>query len=116
MCGHLSPEESVVDAAKRRLREELGISGVDMKEVSPYRYRFVDKNGIVENEICPILVGYFDGDPIPKVGEVDEWKWIDWKKFLGEIKLNPEPYSPWCKEEALLLDGLKFPQTGQALR
>ncbi len=122
VCGHLAPDETPVDAAKRRLNHELGImpapaSGArsgnheirGLREVSPYRYRFVDKNGIVENEICPILVAYFDGDPKPNADEVDEWKWMNWEEFLGEIKTNQDLYSPWCKEEALVLKA-KLPQ------
>lgn len=107
VCGHVLPDETTVDAAKRRLNHELGIMNKDvrdLREVAPYRYRFADKNGIVENEICPIVVGYFDGDPNPSLNEVDDWKWIDWKEFLYEIKNNPDPYSPWCCEEAHLLD------------
>lgn len=103
VCGHLAPDEIPVDAAKRRLKEELGIEGVEVKEVAPYRYRFADKNGIVENEICPILVGQFDGDPTPHPSEVDDWKWMDWQEFLQEINTNPDPYSPWSREEALIL-------------
>jgi isopentenyl-diphosphate delta-isomerase type 1 len=103
VCGHLSPEEDVVSAAVRRLAQELGITGVTVREVAPYRYRFADKNGVVENEICPITVSYFDGDPRPHPGEVDEWKWMDWELFLADIRNNPEPYSPWCREEAEIL-------------
>lgn len=103
VCGHLSPEEDVVTAAVRRLAQELGITGVSVQEVAPYRYRFADKNGVVENEICPITVSYFDGDPHPHPGEVDEWKWMDWELFLADIRNNPEPYSPWCREEAEIL-------------
>ena len=103
VCGHPAPGESAVDAAKRRLQDELGITGIDIQEVSPYRYRFADKNGVVENEICPILTAVFDGDPKPNKNEVDDWKWMDWGKFLTEIKNNPEPYSPWSREEAVIL-------------
>lgn len=103
VCGHLAPEETTVDAAKRRLKEELGVESVEIKEVAPYRYRFTDSNGIVENEICPILVGFFDGDPKPNPVEIDEWKWMDWNTFLEEIITNPSPYSPWSKEEAVIL-------------
>jgi len=110
VCGHPGPDEKVVDAVKRRLKEEMGITGVDIKEVSPYRYRFVDKNGIVENEICPILVGVCDIDPKPNGDEVDDWKWMDWKKFLEEIKTNPDLYSPWSREEAKILSDLKIIQ------
>ena len=103
VCGHLAPEESPVDAAKRRLKDGLGIEGAEVKEVAPYRYRFMDKNGIVENEICPILVSYFDGDPMPSPSEVDEWKWMDWQEFLQEIKTNHDQYSPWSREEAIIV-------------
>lgn len=106
VCGHMAPGETTVDAAKRRLRDELGVEGVEIKEVAPYRYRFADANGIVENEICPVLVGFFDGDLKPSSAEIDEWKWMDWNTFLEEIKTNPSPYSPWSKEEAVILDAV----------
>lgn len=103
VCGHPAPGESTVDAAKRRLRDELGISGVDVREVAPYRYRFADKNGIVENEICPILVAAFDGDPQPNKDEINDWKRMDWEIFLADMKQNPDAYSPWSREEAVIL-------------
>lgn len=108
VCGHLAPDETAVQAAKRRLSEELGISDVDIKEVSPYRYRFADKNGIVENEICPIVVGHFDGDPKPHPAEVDEWKWVDWESFLLDVQANASVYSPWCREESAIVNTLNI--------
>ncbi len=102
VCGHPALGESVVDAGKRRLKDELGIDG-DVSEVAPYRYRFADGNGIVENEICPILIGHADVDPIPNPSEIEEWKWMDWKNFLKEIDSNPQKYSPWSIEEAQIL-------------
>lgn len=104
VCGHLLPEETTVSAAKRRLKDELGIVIENIQEVAPYRYRFADNNGIVENEICPILVGYFNGDPQPNSQEVEDWKWMNWQDFLAEIKNDTvNEYSPWCKEEAIIL-------------
>lgn len=105
-CGHPGPEESAIDAAKRRLKEELGVDERKLggiKEVSPYRYRFADANGIFENEICPILVAYADVDPKPDRNEVEEWKWVKWEKFLEDLNKNPNVYSPWCKEEARII-------------
>ena len=103
VCGHPAPGESVVAAARRRLKDELGIQGGDIQEVSAYQYRFADKNGIVENEICPILVTPFNGDPVPTSDEVSEWKWIPWEQFLSDIKTNADIYSPWCIEEANII-------------
>lgn len=115
VCGHLTPDETPVAAATRRLREELGVVDVAIREASPYRYRFADKNGIVENEICPILVGNFDGSPVPHPEETDEWKWMDWITFLADIKKNPEPYSPWCRQEAEIIKNV-LPQINQETR
>ncbi len=104
VCGHPAPGESVVDAAKRRLKEELGFGEVgEIREVSPYRYRFADKNGIVENEVCPILVGHCDSDPKPDPKEVEEWKWMGWGEFLRDSQESSDQYSPWCLEEAAFI-------------
>lgn len=109
VCGHLSVDETPVAAAERRLQEELGITGVPLREAAPYRYRFADKNGIVENEICPILVGFTDNDPTPNPLEAEEWKWVAWDEFLADIKNNPGPYSPWSREEAEIISPLLPP-------
>lgn len=109
VCGHPGPGESAVDAAIRRLKDELGIEDVHITEAAPYRYRFADKNGIVENEICPILIAYSAGDPRPNRDEVDDWKWMPWKEFLTELNNHPDIYSPWCKEEAATLTAKYFP-------
>ncbi len=113
VCGHPAPGESAVAAAKRRLKDELGIDlqgprpgnqgEALVREVAPYRYRFADANGIVENEICPVLVAHADIEPKPNKDEIEAWKWIDWKEFLVEIKQNHTFYSPWCTEEAVIL-------------
>lgn len=103
VCGHPGPKEDVVDAASRRLKDELGFISHDIKVVAPYRYTFADIHGIMENEICPILVGHADGDPKPHVGEVADWKWMPWQEFLVETENIPDKYSPWCIEEAAIL-------------
>lgn len=112
VCGHPAPGESAFDAAKRRLKEELGISLEgshptrlvrNLREVAPYRYRFADKNGIVENEICPILVVHADTDPKPDKNEVEDWKWMRWEDFLKDVQEHSEQYSPWSVEEVKIL-------------
>lgn len=115
VCGHPGPGESAVEAAERRLKEELGIDlsfkrgplamqGVPLiRVVAPYRYRFADANGMVENEICPVLVAHSDAEPKPVKTEIEDYRWIDWQEFLKEIKKNPQKYSPWSREEAFLI-------------
>jgi len=103
VCGHPSPGEDVMDAVSRRLKDELGLTVEAIKIVSPYRYSCTDKNGIMENEICPILVAFHDGDPIPDPQEVGEWKWMPWREFLVETQNISGKYSSWCIEEAAIL-------------
>lgn len=107
-CGHPGLQESNIDAAKRRLKDELGLEVSHIEEVSPYRYQF-SKDNVMENEICPILVGFTNQEVIINPSEVENIKWMKWKDFLEEIKDNLSIYSPWCLEEALILDkNLRF--------
>ena len=102
ICGHPALDESNIDAAKRRLFHELGMSATHIEEVSPYRYTFV-QSGVMENEICPILVGFTDQEPKPNLEEVEATRWIEWPEFLQEIEVRPGFYSQWCEEEARIL-------------
>lgn len=106
VCGHPAPDESAEDAAVRRLRDELGITDVSVRLVADYRYRFADKNGIVENEICPVLMCTTDATPVPNMQEVDDWKWETWETFLADSAHQPGVYSPWCIEESRLISPL----------
>lgn len=103
VCGHPQLKEKVEDAAMRRLQVELGIGQTEIRLVSAYRYKFADQQGIVENEICPILVGLCNQQPQINPQEVTQYKWTAWSDFLTEIKKRPQVYSPWCIEEGIIL-------------
>lgn len=102
-CGHVMLHERVIDAAKRRLRHELDYRNIPLFEVLPdFRYR-AEKDGVVENEFCPVFVGFTDADPIANPDEVHDVKWVDWYDFLAEIRTGRSRYSPWAIEEVELL-------------
>lgn len=103
VCGHPALDESNIDAAKRRLSYELGMTVTHIEEASPYRYTFV-RDGVMENEICPILVGITLDEPKPNREEVEAVRWVAWPEFLQEIKTLPGTYSEWCEEEARILE------------
>jgi isopentenyl-diphosphate delta-isomerase len=102
-CGHPGPGESSVDAARRRLKYELGLDPLLLEEVSPYRYCF-SRDGVMENENCPILVGIADHEPVVNPDEVEAVRWVGWKAFLDETERIPKQYSEWCIEEAKILE------------
>jgi isopentenyl-diphosphate Delta-isomerase len=74
-----------------------------IEEIAPYRYTFT-KDGDMENEICPIHVGFTSSIPELNPDEVEAIEWISWPDFLEEIKNNTDKYSPWCVEEGIILD------------
>lgn len=103
VCGHPKLWERPIAAARRRLLFELGLKKVKISMALPdYRYK-VEKDGIVENELCPVMIGYTDETPKPNQKEVAGIRWIPWKDWLIAIKKNPEVYSPWAVEETTLL-------------
>ncbi|MEW6989068.1 isopentenyl-diphosphate Delta-isomerase [Colwelliaceae bacterium 6441] len=111
-CGHPALNESNINAAKRRAKYELGIQIEDVVEVAPYRYCY-SFNGIMENEICPILVARYRGnsDIREKVNieEVNSFRWIDWAHWLDEVSNNGDAYSPWAIDETkILMNEIKF--------
>ena len=102
-CGHPMLNESNIDAAKRRLNFELGIKIDKLFEILPdFSYK-AEMNGIVENEICPVLIAFSDQKPLLNPNEAESVRWIKWQEFLREIEENSGTYSVWCEQEAKLL-------------
>ena len=96
-CGHPRPDEAVEEAVRRRVREELGLEVTDLVVALPeFRYRAVDASGIVENEICPVYVGFVTTDAVtPDPAEVGEHAWVPWSDFVSAVRATPQVYSPW---------------------
>lgn len=104
VCGHQLLDEQVEKTVVDRALYELGVHIVDVKNALPdYRYRF-EKDGIVENEICPVFTAFTQEEPKINSHEVKFVKWILLKKWVEEVYNNPEKYSPWCVEETRLLE------------
>jgi isopentenyl-diphosphate delta-isomerase len=103
-CGHPSPDEKNEDAAKRRLEFELGLTDFSyLREVAPYRYCFV-RDGVMENEICPIILVITNQEPVLNPDEVEAVKWISWQDFVHDTVENPQNWSEWCVEETQILE------------
>lgn len=104
-CGHPGPGEELAAAARRRLADELGLAAEEVEVVLPdFRYR-AEQDGMVENEICPVLAGRARGEPRPDPSEVAEIAWHPWEEVLSVARESPERLSPWASEEARLLAG-----------
>jgi isopentenyl-diphosphate delta-isomerase len=104
VCGHPGPGEDDASAIARRASDELGLRVDRLAPVLPdYRYR-AEFQGVVENEICPVYTGVFRGDPAPAAAEVEEWELLDWGAFRARQDSEGDAWSPWCREQARLIE------------
>ena len=105
VCGHPGPDEDDDAAIARRAQFELGLGVAGIRPALPgYRYRAVFR-GVVENEICPVYLGRFTGEPAPDPTEVGEWELLEWAAFRRRQETEGDAWSPWCREQARLIEG-----------
>ena len=92
---------------------ELGVTVGDLRLVLPeFGYR-ASMNGLVENERCPVFVGWVDDASLaPDPEEVDAADWLPWNDFSSEVLAGTRTVSPWCAEQVPLLAALGEDPTG----
>ncbi|TLM82236.1 isopentenyl-diphosphate Delta-isomerase [Pseudarthrobacter sp. NamE2] len=95
-CGHPAPGESIIGAVRRRARWELGMEISDVEQCLPhFRYKAVDANGIVENEVCPVFTATIAGGLRPRQSEVCEYRWVPAPDLVAASEAAPWAFSPW---------------------
>jgi len=103
-CGHPQPGEPPADAARRRVREELGLVPLSLELVlADFAYRAVSPEGLVEHEVCPVFVAVVDTDPQPDPSEVAQWTWVTWRDYRAVACRAPWALSPWSATQSALL-------------
>jgi len=94
--------ESYIEAASRRLKEEWRIEKVKLKKIGAFNY-FKEYGNHCENEYCALIVGEHNGklDANPEVAY--GFRWVSLEQLLSEIEKNPEIFTPWLIEAVKLL-------------
>ena len=95
-CGHPKPGENILDAAHRRLLEELGIA-VALQPAGTTTYRLDVGGGLIEHEWNSIFVGQLsEKTPLfPNESEISHLKWVDYSWLKKDLLQNPKEYSAW---------------------
>ena len=106
-CSHPMKGESTIVSAQRRLREEMGLD-LPLEPVFSFQYKAEFDNGLIENELDHVFIGYTDDDPSPNPDEVAEFRWVSTEKLASEIGRNPGQFTAWFK--------LLFPRFKEELR
>jgi isopentenyl-diphosphate delta-isomerase len=95
-CSHPRPNESVLDAANRRLQEEMGMT-CSLATSHSFIYKAALDQDLWEHELDHVLVGITDAEPLPNPEEVMNYRWIDLPVLHKELQDNPVSYTEWFK-------------------
>lgn len=94
-CSHPRPGEEVVAAGQRRLKEEMGIEAT-LQSLGQFHYIAHFNNGLTENEVDHVLVGYSDEHAIHvNPDEVESYRWITLPDLKAELISKPDYFTPW---------------------
>lgn len=103
-CSHPRPHESIIDAGKRRLQEEMGLS-LPLHNIGYFHYIAHFANGLTENEVDHVLVGMLQNETIlPNPSEVQAYRWITLRDLKNELTIQPEQFTPWLKEALTMIE------------
>ena len=95
-CSHPRPSELTMDAANRRLKEEMGMS-CNLSKQFDFIYKAFLTNGLYEHEYDHVYFGTSNTPPIINLSEVDSYEYKTLECINKEIKNNPETYTEWFK-------------------
>lgn len=95
-CSHPMIGEETIDAARRRLKEEMGLT-TDLTFSFSFLYKAHFDNGLIENELDHVYLGFSDDKPSIDSQEVCDYKYIQTEELLDDIETSPEKYTPWFK-------------------
>ncbi|MBU1201144.1 MAG: isopentenyl-diphosphate Delta-isomerase [Nanoarchaeota archaeon] len=95
-CSHPRPGEELKDAIHRRLKEEMGFD-CELKEKFSFLYKAKFDNGLTENELDHVFVGFSDKTPNINLQEVEDYKLISISDLKKDILKNPDDYTSWFK-------------------
>ena len=98
-CTHPRWEEDPATCAIRRLREELGITGLYPAFVGRVEYRADVGEGLTEHELVDIFVAEAAADLslTPNPAEVQAVCWVDLYDLSAEVLRSPDKFTPWLR-------------------
>jgi isopentenyl-diphosphate Delta-isomerase len=95
-CSHPLPQEQVIDAANRRLKEELGVE-TELTCKFNFIYKAELENGLIEYEFDHVFTGIYEGKATLNKDEVDSITYISMEDLNADIEKNPFRYTAWFK-------------------
>jgi isopentenyl-diphosphate delta-isomerase len=98
-CTHPLWGEEARACAVRRLKEELGIAGLDPVWRDRVEYRADVGGGLTEHEVVDIFVAAAAPDLPLRLNpaEVSETRWVALDRLAEEVRADPARFTPWLR-------------------
>ena len=96
VCSHPKIDETYLDGAQRRLKEELGIT-TDLTEKFSFIYKADVGQNLWEHELDHVFTGNYEGNFALNEEEVSEIRYISMQQLDEEMNANPEKFTEWFK-------------------
>lgn len=95
-CSHPIPGENTMQAAHRRLKEELGIE-TNLRAAFNFTYLAKVGGGLTEHEYDHVFIGRYNGECNPDPKEVKAYKYLSLPEVAEWIKQEPAAFTEWMK-------------------
>lgn len=95
-CSHPHPGEDTLDAARRRLKEEMGMEA-DLQFVFKFMYKAPFDNLLTEHEIDHVFIGKTNQLPVINPEEVASYKYMKPEDIKLDMEQNPQSYTVWFR-------------------
>lgn len=93
-CSHPMPGEETIDAAHRRLTEELGFD-TELEHAFSFMYRTDFDNGLTEHEYDHVFIGTYDGPIYPDQNEVKDFTFMKMEAINESMERYQHKYTSW---------------------
>ena len=95
-CSHPRVGEDIDSAARRRVKEELGLD-ITLRPTFKFEYSATFDDKGTEHELCHVFIGFTDADPVVNATEISDWRWVAPAEVDRGIEQNA--FTPWMQHE-----------------
>ncbi len=93
-CSHPYPEEDIVRAVQRRLKEELGFEN-SIEKIGDFVYKANFDNGLIEHEFDHVFAGEYEGKINFNKAEVMDICYKEIQEISNSLQTHPHQYTAW---------------------
>lgn len=95
-CSHPGPGQDTMEAANKRLQEEMGFT-TDLNKAFSFIYKAPFANGLTEHEYDHVFIGNFNGLINPDPNEVEDYCYQSLDDLKQSVKASPHHFTEWFK-------------------